>query len=154
MIYQYTIEDYLKAIRREQAKRHSTYPKIIEKMEKRGEDIDEIDKLSAEMKLAHTLLVSIGLQLEGYSQPPEWAVTDCMNELVREYRMRKRVYPRWIYLDKNRKKPRITQETADLELAVWREMTIFYAFNFLDNEQMAIDLMEGKRRKSQKRIAA
>lgn len=150
MIYQYTIEDYLKAIRREQAKRHSTYPKIIEKMKKRMEYIDEIAKVSAEMKLANRLLLSIGLQLEGYSQVPEWVVIYCLNELSREYRMRKRVYPRWIYLDKNRKKPRITQETADFELAVWRELTIFYAANFMQNEQMAIDLMDSKIRRRKK----
>lgn len=144
MKYQYTIADYLAAIHREQAKRSTVYPKILTKMVKNGEDIS---KISGEMRYQNELLILVEYMIEDdvedvYSGSQK---IDALNELVREYKMRKRVYPRWIYLDKNRKRPRITQETADYEMAVWKELSIYFEKKSLGSTRVFMNALEPKR---------
>ena len=89
----FTTDDYLQAIKREQAKRSTAYPKILAKVQKSGADAD---------------------------------------------------YPRLIWMDRNRKSPRITKETAAYEVAVWESLTRWFA-----KEYLGLDELPAKRRKKQ-----
>lgn len=63
-------------------------------------------------------------------------LTEILDELIRELKMRKSYYPRLIWLDRNRKSPRMTQETADYEIAVWESLTRWFAKEYLDMDEL------------------
>lgn len=146
MRYQYTTDEYLMSIRREKVKRDKVYPKIITKMNKAGGDtlviIQDFGYRRELLECVEYLIQGFGITI--YSENTK---NDAFQELMREYIIRKRIYPRWIFLDRNRKSPRITQETADYELAVWKELTIYFAETFLGGAQIALEALETKTRK-------
>lgn len=141
MKYLYTTADYIAAIEREQAKRATTYPKIIKKMEKNGADESEIKKVF-NAQIHQSAILSFGLDtIRGIYSPETTTYYSIHHEFIREYKMRRKCYPRFIYFQ------RMTQETADYELAVWRELTIYFAETFPGDAQIALDALETKRRK-------
>lgn len=123
----YTIDDYLNAIRREISKRISTYPNIIQKKEKKGVDKLEIFE---EIAIQQRQLIKL-IQIEYLFINPEIThisgplAIELTAELKREFKMRKKCYPRMIYFK------RITQETADYETAIWRALTEFFKSKYL-----------------------
>lgn len=134
---EFTTEQYLEAIKREMGKRATTYPKIIKKMIKNGEDEDVIFKTTLVHKHQNERLGRICFLIEnptaiigeGFEQV-------CLFELQRELKMRKSYYPRLLYFK------RIDEQTADYEIAVWESLTRWFAKEFLD-----LDELPTKRRK-------
>lgn len=125
---QFTTDDYLQAIQREQQKRATTYPKIIQKMRKHGAELIEVVTRQRKMNYQNELLNAVWWILNGYQEEyTQVQKNDILLELIREFKMRKSYYPRLIYLDRHRKRPRMTQETADYELAVWESLTRWFA---------------------------
>ena len=125
MSYKYTIPDYIAAIEREQAKRATTYPKILKKMERKDVEFTiydlEIKKQFNQNQSLNTVLDALKTGVcKSHVQ-----VSLAALELEREYKMRKRCYPRFIYFK------RITQETADYEMAIWSELFIYFVESFL-----------------------
>lgn len=146
----FTTDDYLQAIQRELGKRATTYPKIIKKMQKGGAELQEVVDRQREMNKHTSRLNDAKFIVDGvirYSSDPLGFLTRAnfaLDELIRELKMRKSYYPRLIWLDRNRKSPRMTQETADYELAVWESLTRWFAKEYLD-----LDELPTKRKKKQ-----
>lgn len=116
--------EYIAAIDRELAKRATTYPKILVKMAKQRDPamFEEEGKMTIQSaRLAGARRVII----ENIDYIDPQSGFDYVSELVREYKMRKRVYPRFIYFK------RIDETTAQYELAVWRELCIWFAEKYL-----------------------
>lgn len=135
MTQPFTTADYLQAMKREFQKRLTTYPKIITKMRRRGVSESEIEQtyITQEMQVRALKYASALLreQPQGTALPGDF-LTEILDELMRELKMRKSYYPRLIWLDRNRKSPRMTQETADYEIAVWESLTRWFAKEYLD----------------------
>lgn len=130
----FTTTDYLAAIQRELGKRAVTYPKIIAKKRKGGLPESEIGKMLIKMNIQNFRLdfaystielYSTGDRLDHMEIPPE-----SLYELIRELRERERCYPRWIRFGI------LDQTSADYELAVWRQMTEWYAREFLQLNEL------------------
>lgn len=140
MKYQYTTADYIAAIEREQAKRATTYPKIIAKMIKNGEDVT-IKTL--EMQYAKELLIGVHYIIEDSldSMFIDVIKMEMLNELIREYKMRRKCYPRFVIFK------RMTYETAEYEKWIWRELCIYFAETYQGDAQIALDIIETKTRK-------
>lgn len=141
--YRYTTADYLASIQRECGKRATTYPKIIAKKMNQGMPEDEAIELSSQhsrqifgLRVVELLIGKKLNQALGDKVGP-------FNELIREYQMRKKVYPRLIYFK------RIAPETAEYETAVWRELCIWFAETYLGDAQIALNALESKRKKKQ-----
>lgn len=115
-------------------------------MEKKGESTwqksEEFSYLIELLAMVDNVLNGFGLTIYTYD-----VIHDGFSELIREYKMRVKYYPRWIWIDRSRSGPRMTQKTADYELAVWRELCIYYAETFLGSAQIALDALESKTRK-------
>lgn len=142
---EFTIEDYQNATHREFQKRLTTYPKIITKMKKRGIPQEEIEEAYINQEKQVRLLRYSSALLRQYPQRTVLDgafLTEILNELMRELKMRKSYYPRLIRLDRNRKSPRMTPETAAYEIAVWESLTRWFAKEYLD-----LDELPTKRRK-------
>lgn len=118
----YTKEEFIESIRRELAKRATTYPKIIAKKVKQGQHTPEqitnllhaqayqTDQLTAVLRALELNLVSI--------DPVN--AHDYYKELQREQKMRKTYYPRLIYFE------RITPEVAAQETAIWAALVDWF----------------------------
>ncbi|GEM_PF-5024266 len=133
----FTTDDYLNAIKREQGKRATTYPKIIKKMQKSGAELQEVKTRQELMKWHNASLEAAGNMIEGWSEV--YGLKEmkyALDELMRELKMRKSYYPRLIWLDRNSKSPRMTKETADYEIAVWESLTRWFAKEYLDLDEL------------------
>lgn len=130
--YQYTAEEYIAAIQREQAKRATTYPKIIAKMTKKGEDEAEIKK-AFYAQCSQSALLSMALDTfcgnHSKEETPYYAI---LTELVREYKMRRKCYERFVMFK------RMTEETARYEKWIWRELCFFFAETYMGDAQIAV----------------
>ena len=56
---------------------------------------------------------------------------EILDELLRELKERKRCYPRWVKVYRM-----MTQETADYELAVWENLTRWFAKEYLNLHEL------------------
>ena len=124
--YNFGINDYAHAVSRELHKREKAYSKMLIKKKKQGyTDIDllnlsvVLNKQSDALKVVHALLRGETIWLlKGELVFSELLFT----ELIREYKMRVKCYPRFVKFYKS-----ITQETADYELAVWKELCVYFS---------------------------
>jgi len=146
MTQTFTTQQYLEAIHREQGKRATTYPKIIKKMQNDGvSTLKEIEERQRSMNAQNVNIQAAWLHIAGYGKGYEdWMRQGILSELMRELKMRKSYYPRLIWLDRNRKSQRMTQETADYEIMVWEALTRHFA-----KEYLGLDELPTKRRKKQ-----
>lgn len=139
---QFTTDDYLQAIRREESKRATAYPKIMEKMKKRDATPEERQEVYLEQEQQIRWLKYASVLVMQY---PQRTVLDgafrneILAELARELKMRRKHYPRWVNFYK-----KMNQETADYELAVWESLTRWFAKEYLD-----LDELPTKRKKKQ-----
>lgn len=128
-----TISDYITAIGRELAKRATTYPKIIAKKAKQGMPAAELAALwEAQVRQVDILTTIRLLILSGPDEVEEWThptyARELGDELRREMKMRKKVYPRMVFFK------RIDQTIADYETAVWQSLCGWWAVN-VENSQ-------------------
>lgn len=118
----YTKQDFIESIRRELAKRATTYPKIITKKIKQGQHTPE---QIADLQHTHVYQIDQltgvlrALELDFASIDPVNA-NDYYKELQREQKMRKTYYPRLIYFK------RITPEVAAQEMALWAALVDWF----------------------------
>lgn len=129
---QYTTQQFIETMQRELQKRATTYPKIIKKQQGKWakEELSESDILNKTIDLTTSQrlqveLLSDALTLYQGDETKRPLATGIFAELERERAMRKKVYPRLIYFK------RITQETADAELAIWNALCEHFKANFL-----------------------
>jgi hypothetical protein len=130
MKYKFDRNDYARAVTRELQKREKAYPKIIIKKQKQGADAAELNDfihildgnsyaLRILLELLHNDLTELESLLYGYG---DWIFV----ELIREYKMRIRCYPRFVTFYKS-----MTQETSDYELSVWKELCLYFCEFYL-----------------------
>lgn len=110
----------LDTLKREIAKRQTTYPKIIEKERKNGASDDEIFNLQVGRIYKISLLEMLCDFLISDQMASEEFYNEIHDELKWEMKMRKKHYPRFILFK------RITKETADLELKNWAALIEFW----------------------------
>lgn len=105
----------LDAVNRELAKRRTAYPRISEKKKKQGATEEELIDLATTQRIQFELLENVQTAMaENFTNGVDANMHAAMlSELKRELQMRKKSYPRWVYL--KRMKP----EVAESELAVW-----------------------------------
>lgn len=126
------------AVEREIKKRESAYPKIIAKMKKKGEDELAIRLTENQhgRSIYYTQLVLNWVQTGSLDGHNAQAIFE---ELKREYRMRLKYYPRWMFLK------RMDDFTAMAELAVWRSLCEEYArVSFGQHQDTYIALLDKK----------
>jgi len=135
---EYTTQDYLQAIEREQAKRATTYPKMIAKREKQGMPEDELSALKQEFKIQNVCLhwIHTIIRHDMTIDPPNAQIY--LNELIREYKMRIKVYPRLIYFK------RMDATTAQNEIAVWKSLCQWWAKNHLGIDELTFSSKKKK----------
>ncbi len=128
IVMDYTLEDLKAAVDREQAKRQTTYPRIIAKMEKKGRSRSDIEDAQHAHNMQLYDLRNIRFCLEHGFVPSEPDIVDSMlAELKREFKMRKKCYPRWVWFhSKSEGKSGISQETATQELAIWKTLILHF----------------------------
>lgn len=133
----------LDLIDRELAKRATTYPKIIARKKKaavkaalaQGAPADQVDEFADGEVFAETRIQSLYMEDLNLAR---WMISDgrtsprasqaagmALAELRRELAMRKKCYPRFIYLK------RITPEVAQRELADWGALVEFFTETFI-----------------------
>lgn len=137
---QYTPQQFTEAIQRELAKRATTYPKIIDKKRKRiisemiardeylhdaehaamMQTMDDVVKQKIQYELLEAVLNFMELG-NNHASGFEKAM---MDELNRELKMRKRVYPRFVYFK------RIKPEIAEQEIAIWAALCEYFKENY------------------------
>lgn len=113
----YTTTDFLHAIQREQAKRATTYPKLLAKMVKEGATAKRTANAISKQNLQNGRLLTVYNVLRDSidymdAQSAYWL----LQELQREMKMRESVYKRFVMLK------RITPEAAEEQLSVWRAL--------------------------------
>jgi len=109
----YTLTDHLTTIRRELEKRRSAYPKIMAKKVKEGYTQAEQIALATTQRIQYELLTEAENALLEVTHPDANTAEAIWRELLREYRMRKKCYPRWVAFT------RMNEETARRELLDW-----------------------------------
>ena len=111
----YTTNDYLSAIEREYAKRTTTYPKLIAKADKEGKPYDERQAMiEAQAHQQKRLLDASHFFRQGFAPTvTPRIIQEVCDELRREYKMRQRLYPRFVFFK------RMTQDTATSETRLW-----------------------------------
>ncbi len=121
----YTTHDFLHAIAREQAKRVTTFPKLIQKMEREDATPKRISTACARMALQNARLLSVyNVLRDGVDLDAESAII-LSAELYREMKMRETVYKRFVMLR------RITPEAAEEQVAVWRALVRHLAEKYI-----------------------
>lgn len=140
---QYTPQQFTEAIQRELAKRATTYPKIIDKKRKRiisemiardeylhdaehaamMQTMDDVVKQKIQYELLEAVLNFMELG-NNHASGFEKAM---MDELNRELKMRKRVYPRFVFFK------RIKPEIAEQEIAIWAALCEYFKENYSQN---------------------
>lgn len=139
--YEYDIRDYLNAIYREKDKRDKTYPKMIAKMEKRGDHVLDVAAQCSILGCQFSQLDAVR-KLMLYNDPVTIEEKSGMlNELIREYKMRRKCYPRFVMFK------RMTPETAEYEMGLWRELCIYFADIYIGSAQLALDYIQTKTRR-------
>lgn len=136
MKYRFNREHYQTAVERELDKRETVYHKIIAKKEKEGLTSDQL-KIAIDILNGQKDALKVLLELlENDLSELESVVSSCgdwiFSELIREYKMRVKHYPRFVNFYKS-----LTAEEAEYQLAVWRELCEYYAEVYLFNDDPA-----------------
>jgi hypothetical protein len=128
VILDFTNEDFKAAVDREIAKRLTTYPRIMAKLQKKGSSFEELAATSDAHIFQMYNLQNIRFCLQQFFVPSEPSILDDMiAELKREFKMRKKCYPRWVWFhSKSEGKSGISQDTATFELAIWKALIIHF----------------------------
>lgn len=119
----FTPDQYLDTVRREIQKRITTYPKIIKKKEKKGMPKLELFEIIMQQQRQVIVLTQIEYLLIHGEIGTHISIplaSEMLAELQREYKMRKRYYPRLIYFK------RITEEVAEYEKTIWAELIEYF----------------------------
>ena len=121
-IVEYSNQDFINAINREIAKRETTYPKILAKMEKNGcEPEEKSDALKAQNFQIYNLKNALYYLENNFITSDEKLLSDLLAELKREMKMRQKCYSRWVWLyNVSGGKRGISQETATFEKHIWK----------------------------------
>ena len=124
----FSIVDFSSCVDREISKRLTTYPRIIAKLYKNSASEAEIAKAQHEQNVQMYNIQNIRFCLSQDFIPAEPAILSGMlTELKREFKMRKKCYPRWVWFHtKSNGKSGISQETATQELAIWKSLIIHF----------------------------
>ena len=124
----FTNDDYKAAVDRELSKRLTTYPRIIAKMYKKQLSAEDIAKAQHDQNMQMYHLQNIRFCLEQNFIPDEPTIFgDMLTELKREFKMRQKCYPRWVYFHtKSTGKSGMSQEIATQELAVWKSLILHF----------------------------
>lgn len=128
IVMDYTLEDYKSAVERELSKRLTTYPRIIAKMYKKERAAEDIGTAQHDQNVQVYNLQNVRFCLEQDFIPDEPTIFgDMLAELKREFKMRKKCYPRWIWFhSRSDGKSGISQETATQELSVWKSLILHF----------------------------
>ena len=139
LLKQNIMQQFIEAIEREQAKRATTYPKMIKKHQKQGMPPDEIAEMQRQMNMQNSRLNEVLVVIKNDIQIDTATAIQCMVELMREYKMRKNYYPRLIYFK------RLDQTTADYEISTWKDLCEWFAKEYVGMYELF--LKSGKTRK-------
>jgi len=116
--------DFAASIRRELAKRHTTYPKIMAKKVAAGATQAEQIELSTAQRIQYELLDDALRAIE-HGQPLDTMhATAVLQELEREMKCRKNFYGFLVW------KKRLTKDVADYEKAVWAALIEYWKENY------------------------
>lgn len=143
----YTTHDYLDAIRRELEKRRSAYPKIAAKKEKQwlreaeeqlmtyAEAAQYVDSnmiaITTEQRIQYELLQEAENYLSLTRPTPDIAEA-IWRELLRELRMRKKCYLRWVAFR------RMDADTAEREIHIWQALTDYFHETYCPDARLRI----------------
>lgn len=120
----YTTTDFAASIRRELAKRQTTYPKIMAKKIAAGATEAEQIDLATAQRIQYELLDDALRAIE-QGQPLDMLhATAVLQELEREMKCRKNFYGFLVW------KKRLTRETADYEKGVWAALIVHWKENY------------------------
>lgn len=117
----YTIADYIAAIDREMAKRQTTYPKIITKMQHRQASPRRMTNEMRRQSLQNCRLLAVRNALaENLYAIDAHSASQYLDELKREMKMRESVYDRFVLFR------RISPEVAEEQKALWRSLIAYW----------------------------
>lgn len=116
--------EYIAAIERELKRRETTYPKLLKKMEKNGEEINIIEARYNEMKKQNAGLNIARHIIENSNETfIEMVINESLTELNRELTMRKKYYSLFQWQYRTSKGGRgISEEIATYEMKIWKEI--------------------------------
>lgn len=121
-----TLQTYSRAIHRELEKRKTTYPKLVSKRIRAGDDPETVAEFqNALANQVYWLQMANLIICNPLGRESDQTKRAALNELVRELNMRKRVYPRLVFFK------RITQEEAHEQYNVWLQMAKWFAKEFM-----------------------
>lgn len=133
-------QQFIDAIQREQAKRATTYPKMIAKRQKQGMPLDEIIEMQRQMNIQNARLDQTLVIIKNDISIDASSAIEYLGELMREFKMRVNYYPRLIYFK------RIDQATADYELAVWKSFCEWFAKEYVGIDQLVFKSGKARRK--------
>lgn len=123
---------YIKAIEREQAKRATTYPKMIAKRQKQGGmPLDEIIEMQRQMNIQNARLDQTLVIIKNNISIDASSAIEYLDELMREFKMRVRYYPRLIFFK------RLDQTTADYEISTWKSLCGWFAKEYVGIDELS-----------------
>ena len=142
-----TMQIFIEAIEREQAKRATTYPKMIKKRQKQGMPLDEIVEMQRLMNIQNARLDQVLVIIKkdinyGSILIDAPSAVEYLGELMREYKMRKNYYPRLIYFK------RIDSITADYELSVWKNLCEWFAKQYVGIDELVLTPIKARKKAS------
>lgn len=123
----HSISDFIAAIDRELAKRQSTYPKIITRMQKQQASPRRMANEMQRQSLQNCRLQAVRNTLaENLYAIDAQSACEYLDELHREMKMREKVYARFVLFR------RISPEAAEEQKAVWRSLIVYFRETYLN----------------------
>lgn len=123
-------QQFIDAIQREQAKRATTYPKMIAKRQKQGMPLDEIIEMQRQMNIQNARLDQTLVIIKNDISIDASSAIEYLGELMREFKMRVNYYPRLIFYK------RIDQTTADYEISTWKALCEWFAKEYVGMDEL------------------
>lgn len=132
------LDDYKQAIRREQRLRSTAYPKALNKLKKRNASEEEFNMLLM-LQVRQDRLLNYAFAIVVHTPSPGSInpdfIQEIASELIRELKMRKKCYPRFVNFYRS-----MHQADADYEIQVWESLTRWFI-----KEYQGIDELPTKR---------
>ncbi len=114
------LNDYKQAIKREQRLRSTAYPKALNKLKKRNASEEEFNMLLM-LQVRQDRLLNYALAIVVHTPSPESInpdfIQEIASELMRELKMRKKCYPRFVNFYRS-----MHPADADYEISVWESL--------------------------------
>lgn len=123
-------KQFIEAIEREQAKRATTYPKMIKKRQKQGMPLDEIVEIQRQMNIQNSRLDQALVLIKNDISIDAPSAIEYLGELMREFKMRVKYYPRLILFK------RLDQSTADYEISTWKALCEWFAKEYVGMDEL------------------